>query len=536
MFQVKHKAKLHNRFDIIVRDVVTGEEQHYEAENILLDRLYSEVICNISANRRVGTQIAFGSGTGTLDATRTNLFTEVGRKTTSVEEVSFGETESYCVKKVVLLPAEYIGESFTEVGLAWTTTGIETHALIEDSEGNPISIGPKTDTQEITIFSTFYVSFSSPGDQLQFDILSPTDESNNSYLLRFLLGLQARNTSSNTNLSDTSTSPNSAGMAFFGSNCKLRKNYNSNRYNSDVLGDSVVNGPWVVVDAQEKRLSTNVARFESSHANGKIWQVVNRVGSSNSDNRSIALRSVFPNTAFSGLSLTDKAIGTGDGTSAGFTLPWDDHVWNSETIKVNGVSQVRGTDYSIKKLGPGEYTYLLAREIEVNDINWDIPRIISLFTTHVYNIPYSAGADPFILFDFGEVAKWFFDIFRINHGNWANRRIGTFTVETSSDKEVWTERAVLTPPATSGHKDLTLGTALDVEYRYLKLKMSNFAHGSEISAGNWSFVNTQEQIIFASPPTNSAPITGDWQVHYVPKDTDYMFDSQFVLEFADGNA
>lgn len=150
---VKGNSVLHNRFDIVVSNVETGEViQKAQAENIVLDRMY-ERLCNFST---YFTNIVFGSGTGTPTASRTTLFSRLGYKTAVDEEIVRSYPTSKWVRKIRLESSEYNGSTITEVGISDDTTSVNTHAMITDSEGNPLSI-TKNSLMVVDIYATVFV-------------------------------------------------------------------------------------------------------------------------------------------------------------------------------------------------------------------------------------------------------------------------------------------------------------------------------------------------------------------------------------------
>lgn len=145
--------RLHNRFDIVVKDAVTEEViEKGQAENIVLDRIYTRLLAFSS----YFDQIVFGTGTGTLSASRTTLFNRIGNKAAVTESLVRSYPTSVWTKKIRLETGEYNGNILTEVGISDTTTDINTHALITDSEGNPLSV-EKTITRIIDIYATVFV-------------------------------------------------------------------------------------------------------------------------------------------------------------------------------------------------------------------------------------------------------------------------------------------------------------------------------------------------------------------------------------------
>lgn len=145
--------KIHNRFDFDIKDARTGETiQKAQAENIVLDRMYDRLL----AYGSYFDQIVFGSGTGTLDPSRTTLFSRIGNKAASTESLVRSYPTSVWTKSIRLGVDEYNGNTLREIGISETTTNINTHALITDSEGNPLEV-EKTNLKIIDIYATVFV-------------------------------------------------------------------------------------------------------------------------------------------------------------------------------------------------------------------------------------------------------------------------------------------------------------------------------------------------------------------------------------------
>jgi hypothetical protein len=149
---------VHNRFDFVITDVETGEiskayaELKPQAENIVLDRMYTR-LTNFST---FFTNIVYGSGTGALSAARTTLFSRVNYKAATDVTLVRSYPLSVWTRKIRLDVNDNNGMFLREVGISDDTTLINTHALITDSEGNPIEI-EKTITKIIDIYATVYV-------------------------------------------------------------------------------------------------------------------------------------------------------------------------------------------------------------------------------------------------------------------------------------------------------------------------------------------------------------------------------------------
>lgn len=178
-------SRIHNRFEIEVRDARTGEiKQRGQAENIILNRMY-ERLCNFNSYFNY---IHFGKGEGALDTSRNILFDELGYKQAVTEEIIKDFPISRWVRKIVLNPEEYVGESITEVGISDTYSSsksssyINTHALIKDAEGNLLNI-LKTDTDVVVIYATVFIELQNRSENIYF-----TNLPNNNALLNYLCG------------------------------------------------------------------------------------------------------------------------------------------------------------------------------------------------------------------------------------------------------------------------------------------------------------------------------------------------------------
>lgn len=149
------KPKFHNRFDIVVTNVLTNEVEIIgQAENMVLDRMYTRLVTLGS----YFDQIVFGTGSGTMDPTRTTLFNRVGNKPCSTVELIRAFPVSKWTKSIRLEATEYNGNILTEVGISETTTNINTHAMITDAEGNQLTI-EKTSVRIIDIYATVFAEF-----------------------------------------------------------------------------------------------------------------------------------------------------------------------------------------------------------------------------------------------------------------------------------------------------------------------------------------------------------------------------------------
>lgn len=133
--------KLHNRFDILLTDGVTGEvKQTAKAENVVCDTYWEHLF----SNRSNINYVQVGTGTGTPNRTDTRLFRYLSYKSVNLTVSNIDKNNWKATQTITLSENEWVG-SLTEIGLSSTTgtysdSYIFTHAMFTDSEGHPITI------------------------------------------------------------------------------------------------------------------------------------------------------------------------------------------------------------------------------------------------------------------------------------------------------------------------------------------------------------------------------------------------------------
>ena len=113
--EIKQKVNIHNRFDVHIDNIETGEHLEFVGYNIILDQMWTR----LCAGSSYFSNIHFGTGTGTPTPARTSLFSHLGTKSAVTEETIKALPVSSWKRKIVLNPEEYVGETITEVGIAW---------------------------------------------------------------------------------------------------------------------------------------------------------------------------------------------------------------------------------------------------------------------------------------------------------------------------------------------------------------------------------------------------------------------------------
>lgn len=271
---IKGNSVLHNRFDIVVSNVKTGEViQKAQAENIILDRMYTR-LCNFST---YFVNIVFGTGTGIPTASGTTLFNRLDYKSAEDVEIVRSYPTSKWVRKIRLESTEYNDSTITEVGISEDTTSINTHARITDAEGNPLSI-TKNDLMVVDIYATVFIEIPNVDSGLFYGSNGWRD---------YLTGGSAPN-----NTIKVATT-------------KYDENYNESLYGYSQTATRTV-------DVANKRV-TVATRLEAGTFNKEI-QFVDWAGT--------GLRIKLPRTSiYEGTQRNNIQIGVGDGVKTNFSIP-----------------------------------------------------------------------------------------------------------------------------------------------------------------------------------------------------------------------
>lgn len=297
--------KIHNRFDIYIN----GEQVAY-AENIILNQMWTKLTSRVEFFR----YIHYGTGTGTLAASRTALFNRIGDKFCVDVETVRAYPTSYRRRKIELGLTEHNGSTLTEVGIADNSgNGLVTHAMLRDMNGNPVSI-LKTNVDILTIYATLYVVLDNSHPQLK--LINPATNS----LLSYLLG------------SGFPGAAVTAGM------CGAAADMPSGLLSTSI-GSASTAGSFTG-DAANKRVVLSTPRFNVNDANGHIGELLF------CDTARLALSA---SGIYAGLDLTGIAVGTGDGVKNEFYLPSRNARQSSIVIKKDGAIEAGVTKTLVTK-------------------------------------------------------------------------------------------------------------------------------------------------------------------------------------------
>lgn len=501
--KLKAGVNFHNRFDI----VKNGEWVGF-AENIILDQMYSK-LCNLQS---YFANIHFGVGTGAPTPTRTSLFSHLGTKAATTEEIIKAFPTGKWTRKITLNPEEYVGSTITEVGIAYgsTNTNLVTHAMIKDSEGNPLSI-TKTALDVIIIYATVFVTFSS-GDVV-FTNLMETNR-----LVDYLIG--------GTTLSAWQ------GFAL---------------YETPIL-----TGSSTLLAVQNTDYPYVEKQYTAELANKKIkWSNRFQITEGNMDIGLLALRNILvaevKNTnIFGSFDRTNVPLGVGDGVKTTFRIP--NRFINNLVVKADGVVTSAYSQVKIDALYDVPLSVQNAQSITTipsgNGQFFEVDPLEDVY----YIVIYDSNSGPQqILVSFKEPIPKTIDVVRDSYGNQVNPQT-TATILISSDyKFLRIDRGTSSTPrytyiSLEGNVFTLLGATAPVGVSWVGLTLSTAPAGYEISGFATGQVPKIKKIyedaitdvVFNSPVANNVVITADYTTDCIPKTSDYVLDVTFEIQFGEG--
>ena len=469
---IKIGSKIHNRFDIEVRDKDTGElKQKGQAENIILDRMYTR-LCNFNS---YFSYIHFGQGTGTLDPSRELLFDELGYKSAVTEDIVKDFPISKWTRKIVLNPEEYVGKSIKEVGISDTYSStksrsyINTHALIKDAEGNQLTI-EKTDTDVIIIYATVFIELQNRSNHIRFD-----ENPNNPIITYLTGGSSPGNTLSiGTYSGDT---PYYIGMEMGTQALTRAANVDEKKIiYSTRIGIDAFNNIKISEIGLQKIFRCNLEKSE-------IWK---------------------------GHKLEQKQIGIGDGENTIFDLP--DLKMKNLSLFING----NPTTSFLLDDPNNDFPYIqLSEVVEDNEVNSDINgspynrTTIAGMQTHTFKVnPEKIIGKTLIISGYSS-----------STGNWDMYVYGSY------DNIDYTQLKYFSSRSAAEFEVL-----IEEPFEYLKFNGGWAGNNIRLIA----IKGEKGKITFNTPPPEGAIITADYTVPYIPKTEDYVLDVTCEIQFGEG--
>lgn len=496
--------KFKNNYRLQHIDTITGEILHdLEFHNVVLDQFIDAV----SSGGTGYAGIAIGNGSGTPSASDTQLFHEIkkfGCEANSgiIEKWSKKDNNTLLASVSITIPAS-ASEVYdiSEVGVCFSNSKpvLVTHALILDSEGNPITV-KKKDTDKIILNCELYITFESEGIE-NFDISTWRIESYNagtlviSYLFGAATSLEAAR------VSDATT---------------------DGRYVNSISTYNLPRPGWVK-DKNAKTLTVNFgpSRLPEYPMPAYIKGITfGQLGTIKLPNEAI-----FPRYKVSNIT-----VGIGDGETTKFKCPLNYFIQDSETIRIGAEEKIRNIDYTIDNEANQDELIELSAGNEaiisggLSERHFWVPFFRKPFggvwlgnsSEGSFGISQMDESNPLYL-DFKEPVKLNTLRAPLNNSNI------TFTLfGRNTEEEDWTLIGQFTPNNENNHYNFDL-----CYYRYIKLTSTKYAVSSEDRNGYYNGYinknNTIEEckkkcwfigyvgdgIEFTTPPPAGAAITMD---------------------------
>lgn len=495
------EASIHNRFDIEVIDTKTGAvRQKAYAENIILNQLWTTYMGNYGWFA----YIQYGIGTGTIAATRTQLFSFLGalncNSYSSMDASSFDSVTGVATYKraIQLSETTAVGQTLTEVGIGKDAqqTSLLTHAMLKDMNGNQISI-TKTDTDIINIYATVFVHF------------NPAGYSNGS--VKIVSGTYSSKASSSTNLPDL--------ICVLEGKVRFPDNYNT--YASVAFEYGKGNG------FDYNPGTSSIVDLTSIGANKQVKGIMRRLAAGSGNDRGgygqlicmgIAFR-IQSDGWYTGSNIIGEAVATGDGVKTGFNLkfPWAENV----TIYVNGVAQSSGV--TVRNLpNHKDATSLFGSEMNAIDASGNFI-LAPKPTGNLYGSDYWGGGGS----AYGGGAGLLY------YENPHYATVGIKKVYTPYGGDIiWASTDLVTwVQITTGASGEIAVPAQYQNYRYWK---SVLGYASFNCPGmNVVEMSRPYDVTFDAPPASGAVITADYTTRTIAKDINHVFDFTFILQLGE---
>ena len=487
--KIRMRPKIHNRFDVMKKNVLTGEEKQVAyAENIILDAYFNrDYIPQAVYN------IQYGRGTGELLENRTTLFSKIAHATITgrsyTEDFDNNVVSQRC--SIVLGIGTSNGETITEVGFgdAWST--LITHALLRDMNGNPIGV-PKTNLDIITIYATLFGVFDIPwaaDNGLYLDTCIPSDGAHG--MLAGMVGSYYGGQST----------PNSIEMIGTG--------INGLRAESAV----VVSGSSVM---SNKKLTTTAPRIDVNQFNYTegIWSVKLMDSAGSSKIRGGYALCFVKNPLAPKHFVEGEQVGVGDGVTKDFTTKYP-FVESGAVVKIDGIA-ASGEDVTIDELTIFK--------------NADIQKAMSA----VYNGKFSSNQ-----YDYYKIGgdRWTGGLFsNFVFQNLIHEKVGLYSfrvrqmtrVYCSDDAISWT--LIQETGATEQYNTITIPEAYRNKRFWRTQAINSTAHAT-LDTFVTEDVDESGNIHFTEAPAEGKVITINYETKVVPKDTNHVFDFASAVSF-----
>ena len=476
-------ASIHNRFDIEVKDGITGEiTQRAQAFNIICNSFWSR----FKNNQTITSYIVYGEGPSastpsTPSPTDTTLFNRIGgiSTTSGTPTFDFDSGVETIPGSIVLGLTTSVGRTIGEVGFGYSDYYITTHALLQDLNGNPITI-EKTDTNIITIYATLYFHWNVSG-----------------YLNGKVKIVHIQDYSYYYNSFANPIAPRTSEWLY------------GRHKSSGVMSNAIFDYPAMTeLSGGSNYVKNYKGRVDTTQGNDSDTYSLRDI---------YLFRNIFIDHSFidfTNFNITEESVGTGDGTNVNFATAFP--IQGNYKVYVDGIEQLTGVTV---KTGYFKYVSMGFNLIDENKNRYHS----WVFHPNVGDVYYLENPDQY---SFSKVESFSGSN---NSASYPQGRSET-DVYVSDDFEHWTKicttgaygRAIW-----SGLQDI--GQSYNSPYLKLVITRSESDH-------NWwlpAFYDSDYNIIFDTAPSIGSVVTVDYTPFCIPKDSNHVLDIAVSLTYGD---
>lgn len=499
--EVPISARFHNRFDIEVVDAATGEvRQRARAFNLICNSFWTTIMNSGGSVSGYLAYIHYGRGSGTPAATDTTLFDKIAAVARVSDNTStwmdasreFGYLQTF----IVLAPETAVGETITEVGIGASESAILTHAMLEDMNGNPISI-EKTSTDVIKIYATIFLHWQIDG--WDSGSIVPIVESYNG----------AENLQDSNTLYPVIYALCGGGQGYY----QPLACYFSPGYNADEAATTTFSPDSWAYNSSDKKLTIR-RRFAVSEANLPIEAIRVRLAASSIATGAGSLI-LFPKAGgwYTPTQIVGEAVGTGDGAKTEFSTAFP--IRSGAAVYVDGVAAVATTR------GGSNAATSCARFMRTIAPNSTLSRVLFSGTSSRSGHAFLSRSDMDLIVEnpYSSVG-----LSAVRHHNVSWNVAYTVVLSGSNDLETWDS---VTIDRASGDASTWRTDALPAALQNCRFYKLRATSNNQNQAPAFDFVAkgiTGGNIRFSTPPAAGAVITADYIPDCVAKDSNHVFD------------
>lgn len=508
MIELKAPMSIKNEYMLELYDKDGKLKDKAYAYNLVTNNLWKQFF---SSSCAPFLRIHIGTGSGTPSTADRLLFNFLAAADTSRKSINYAYPTSTAVYTATFPASASSVGTLTEVGFSRAGSNTDklltTHAMLQDSEGNPITIN-KTDTDTLIVTATVHVTVTA----IEPFILPPAPSSSVCNLIL---------------TNGTSIDPKTSMYALA-----------SKAYPNRSQIASIGTGYWSP-DYANRCFKWSTQRIRASTGNNCY---INCIGAASIGYVNLPNESIFP-----AYELQPMSVGTGDGATTSFTCPIPDFVENTEVITVDGVELTRNVDYTVDPIGNSTLNASAISAYSnfasnlyggIYDSNVDLAYQFGIRALSFYGY-YFGTQDKALYFDLGQEKACnalFIDSLAIASAGPLSPVSCTVTLEYSLDGSTWQTACSVNSQCvgadylhnlSSNYKNiLTKFEPISARYWRIYASGSSYIHSEGLGSGggNSFFGYVGDGIVFKEPPAEGAEIKIKATINRPYKTSDYLID------------